>query len=176
MSTIHRIAWRTIIQMLMLFLLFWIPWGISVLITLFVFEAKGLSSADYIVFGALIIYGIGNLILAVLFFATIGSYLKLSSEGLEYHRWPLNMIACKWSEVERIAQGRVIGKPFATLMIRRNKVGREISLGIATLGSARHKLVALSDFRGWPDGDLAIELKQYAPRLFAEGTDILKQM
>lgn len=71
-----------------------------------------------------------------------------------------------WSEVEKIQQVSINGKPNATLLIRRREPGREISLGAGKLGSARYKGVTLSGFRGWPEGNLANELKHYIPDLF----------
>lgn len=95
-----------------------------------------------------------------------GTFLRISSEGVEYHRWPFATIKCRWDETEKISQGRAMGLSFSTLMITRDRPGRVIPVGLGTLGSANHKLVPLNEFQGWPDGGLKNEMMQYAPHLF----------
>jgi hypothetical protein len=106
-------------------------------------------------------------LVAATFFYRVGTFLRLSPSGLEYHRWPFTTITCLWSEVEQIAKANVMGMSIATLMIPKEEIGWEMPVGGATLGSAKYKLVPLNDFQGWPDGDLMQELMQYAPKLFS---------
>jgi hypothetical protein len=106
-------------------------------------------------------------LIAVTLIYKTGTFLRLSPEGLEYHRWPFTTITCRWNEAEKIAQGNVMGMSVATLMIPREKIGWEKPVKGGVLGSAKYKLVPLNDFQGWPDGDLMNELRQYAPKLFS---------
>ena len=167
----YHVAWRSIGLMLKFVLLVFVPLEITCAIIFSSFLVPKLanrfpdiSPLAFIALGTLGIIII-TLIIAILVYK-IGTFLRLSSDRLEYHRWPFATIMCRWDETEKISQGNVSGIAFATLMIRRNTPGWEVHLGGGTLGSTKYKFVPLNDFQGWPVGDLMNEVKQYAPHLF----------
>jgi hypothetical protein len=171
MASIYRPKWRSIGKAIKLVLSLGIPILTSAIVIYALNNPETPLNIYTIFFGGILVLLIGSsLILPILLVNWICSYLKISAVGLEYHRWPFNTIVCFWSEVERISHGKYNGKPFASLLISRHEPGREISLGKAKLGSAKYKIVPLSDFKGWPEGNLSDELRTYAPRLFAQET------
>jgi len=107
-----------------------------------------------------------SVFLSVLAVGVFVHRLKLTPEGLEYQRWPLKQIAATWAQVEGLHIGKKTGS--ATLLVHRIKPGFELDLGFMTLGSKDFKLIPLSDFTGWKDGRIALEMKKFAPKLFAD--------
>jgi hypothetical protein len=172
MSTTYHVTLRSIGLVLKLVLRLVVPIEITCAIMFSGFVAplfvNQFSGINPLVLAAIGIIGIILLtfVVAVLIYRT-GTFLKLSPEGLEYHRWPFTTITCQWNETEKIAQGKVMGMSVATLMIPREKIGWEMHVQGGVLGSAKYKLVPLNDFQGWPDGDLRNELMLYAPKLFS---------
>lgn len=95
------------------------------------------------------------------------SYLKVSSAGLEVRYWPFYQLRARWEEVDRIDKHRVLGVfPSDALYLKqaapfgsRSIFGRELWLR----PKLDQRLVVLNDFRGWPDGTLADDLRLYIP-------------
>ena len=171
MSKTYHVTWRSIGLAFILILLF-VPFecicAVMFLNLLATFYGNQLSSESLFMFVALGTLGIIMFTLfAVIFVYRIGTFLRLSPDGLEYHRWPFKTITCKWNEVEKISQGNIMGFTFSTLMLPKSEIGLEIPIGKGVLGSAKYKLVPLNDFRGWPNGELRDELRLYAPKFFA---------
>jgi hypothetical protein len=92
------------------------------------------------------------------------SYLLLSDQGLEYRLWPLHKIRCGWDDVDQIKKSafRFQGD---VLVLKTAEVSGLQSL-IKTLS-----VIPLYQIDGWQNGDLADELKKYAPHLFLERQD-----
>ena len=94
------------------------------------------------------------------------SYLKVSPEGLELSYWPTYRIRLSWQDVERVGKCKALGVfPCDALYLDRAEA-RERNATIREWGLAKRCIVPLSDFRGWPTGELAKDLRRYLPQLF----------
>ena len=112
------------------------------------------------------IFGLGALFLLLIPLSQlIFGYVTISSDGLEYRRWPFTKIFCPWNDVESIHMGNVQGLKYATLLIRRARPGLELRIGNNTLGSAKYRMIPISELRGWSDGSLLMDLRLHAPQL-----------
>ncbi len=168
MSATYHVTWQSTSLVLKLVLLLFVPLELTCAIFLAPLMAASFSESDPLVVAVLGTVGVIILtVVAVILIYKTGTFLRLSPEGLEYHRWPFTTITCRWNEVEKISRGNFMSIATATLMIPREKPGWETPVEGGVLGSARYKLVPLNDFQGWPDGDLTNELRQYAPKLFS---------
>lgn len=93
------------------------------------------------------------------------SYVKISPDGIEQKNSPYKHIRCNWSDVDKL------GKFFLfTDVIYLNSfevVGMSLSLK-SPFRFLRPKQgsISLTGYEGWSDGQLANDLKQYAPKLF----------
>jgi hypothetical protein len=102
----------------------------------------------------------------------IFSYLLISEEGLEYHLWPAHKIRCTWNDVDQIKKSFL---PFQgdILMLKSAEVlGFQktlLSFNKGNFGIVKTiPVIPLFQIDGWPKGNLASELKKYAPHLFVE--------
>jgi uncharacterized Tic20 family protein len=95
------------------------------------------------------------------------SYIKISPEGIEQKNSPYKHIRCNWSDVDKL------GKLFLfTDVIYLNSfevLGFSLSLK-SPFRFLRPKqgFITLTGYEGWPEGQLATDLKQYAPKLFED--------
>jgi uncharacterized Tic20 family protein len=93
------------------------------------------------------------------------SYIKISPDGIEQKHSPYKHIRCNWSDVDKL------GKFFLfTDVIYLNSyevIGLSLSLK-SPFRFLRPKqgVISISGYDGWSDGQLANDLKQYAPKLF----------
>jgi uncharacterized Tic20 family protein len=93
------------------------------------------------------------------------SYVKISPDGIEQKNSPYKHIRCNWSDVDKL------GKFFLfTDVIYLNSyevLGFSLSLK-SPFRFLRPKqgFISLTGYEGWSDGQLANDLKQYAPKLF----------
>lgn len=92
------------------------------------------------------------------------SYIKITPEGIENKYWPYRHTWTRWSEVDRL------GKAFLYDVVYLKSyelMGLSLSftkpLKIFNLFPPS---IAVSTYNGWPDGQLASDLKHYAPHLF----------
>ncbi len=94
------------------------------------------------------------------------SYLKVSPDGLELHYWPAYRVRVAWRDVERVGKCKFLGIiPCEALYLNRAEA-RERNAAIREWGLAKRCIVPLSDFRGWPAGELAEDLRRYIPQVF----------
>lgn len=115
-----------------------------------------------------------NIILAT--FSTILSFfshIKISPDGIEQKYAISKHIRCNWSDVDKL------GKFFLfTDVIYLNSyevIGASLSLKAPfRLLRPKQGFISLTGFEGWSDGQLADELRQYAPQLF-ENQPILQE-
>lgn len=188
MPKIYRWAWKSIFGYLPIALYFGFFSVVSGLLAIDVLKGQststiGLSRAIFLgVTGAVpCMFGVASLFFLIMpFIQVLFGYLKVSPTMLEYRRWPFGAILCRWDEIESVQQGTLrldrqgpmILMPrnlkYATLLIRRSRPGREIPIGRNKLGSAKYHFVPLSEFEGWSDGSLEIELRTYAPHAFKQ--------
>lgn len=89
------------------------------------------------------------------------SYLLLSNQGLEYSLWPLHKIRCGWDDLDQIKKSAL---PFqGDLLVLKTA---EVS-GLQGLIKTS-PVIPLYQIDGWQNGNLANELRKYAPNLFVE--------
>ncbi len=98
------------------------------------------------------------------------SYIKVSPEGLEQKFWPYIHIRCHWSDIDKV------GKWLITDVLYLNSyeiIGPSIYLKkpFSLFRIPTQKLMALSSYQGWPDGQLAEDIRQFAPQLFDPAPD-----
>jgi uncharacterized Tic20 family protein len=111
----------------------------------------------------LVCYGIiQQTAIVILVFASV---IKTTPDGIEMKYVPFKHIRCAWSEVDRI------GKYFlfydAIYLKSYEVIGLSLSLkSFYKIFQPSQGFITLSGYIGWPDGQLAMDLKQYAPGLF----------
>ena len=111
----------------------------------------------------LLIFNLVQMTLGVI--AGFFSCIIISPEGIEQKNSPFKHIRCSWPDVEKI------GKFFLFTDVIYVKsyevVGFSLSLKFPfQLLQPKQGFMALSGYEGWADGQLADDLKQYAPKLF----------
>jgi uncharacterized Tic20 family protein len=95
------------------------------------------------------------------------SYVKVSPDGIEQKNSPYKHIRCNWSDVDKL------GKLFLfTDVIYLNSfevLGFSLSLK-SPFRFLRPKqgFITLTGYEGWPEGQLANDLKRYVPKLFED--------
>jgi uncharacterized Tic20 family protein len=93
------------------------------------------------------------------------SYVKISPDGIEQKNSPYKHIRCNWSDVDKLGKF-----PLFTDVIYFNSfevVGTSLSLKSPfRLLRPKQGFISLSGYEGWSDGQLAKDIKKYAPKLF----------
>ncbi len=93
------------------------------------------------------------------------SYIKISSVGIEQKHFPYKHIRCDWADIDKLDKYLLL-----TDVIYLNSfkvVGVSLSLKSPfRLLRPKQGFISPTGYRGWPDGQLADDLKQYAPKLF----------
>jgi hypothetical protein len=94
------------------------------------------------------------------------SYLRLSSQGLELHYWPNYRVHVPWNAVERLGQCHALGMMRGdALYLHHSRSGASAEILSRTSGLQQKRIIPLSDFRGWPQGQLAQELARFIPEV-----------
>ena len=94
----------------------------------------------------------------------IFSYLMVSDEGIELLYWPNYRIKSTWDMIDHLGKVTVIGSLTSDVLFLRGET-EETSAG----GMNRHRgikerrIIPLSDFRGWPKGQLYSDLLRLIP-------------
>ena len=101
------------------------------------------------------------------------SYIKISPDGIEQKNSPYKHIRCYWSDVDKLSKVFLFTEVIYLKSFE--VVGMSLSLK-SPLGflSPKQGFISLMGYEGWPDGQLANDLKQYAPNLF-ENLPIIPQ-
>lgn len=89
------------------------------------------------------------------------NYLQLSVEGIGERRWPGKLKLVPWDKVENVHHYATLGIFKSDILVY--KETRQIS-GVETKEVLN--FFTLSDFRGWPKGELTDELRKYYPQAF----------
>jgi hypothetical protein len=120
-----------------------------------------------------LLVGVGNLYVLVLGMGNAFlSYVKVSPEEFEYCSWPRYHVRCNWEMLEwqsysanwSVARRLVnLEKADEVEVSALTKIWREVP---ARLGLGTRSPVSLHEFQGYPDGELADNLRRYAPHLF----------
>lgn len=96
--------------------------------------------------------------------STLRAKLKTSPSGFEVHYWPYMNYRCRWSDIERLG-----GLLFAKGVYLREFEITGFSLSFIwpfSLFRSKPTFMALSNYEGWEEGQLARDFRQYAPHLF----------
>jgi uncharacterized Tic20 family protein len=111
----------------------------------------------------LVCYGIiQQTVIVILVFASV---IKTTPDGIEMKYVPFKHIRCAWSEVDRI--GKYLLFYDAIYLKSYEVIGLSLSLkSFYKIFQPSQGFITLSGYKGWPDGPLAMDLKQYAPGLF----------
>ena len=180
---IYRPKRSTLVLNIFSMFFIWIVMGIP--LVAFVLMAISLirSQSEFIsvatAFGCLltpliILMGLNIILAPIRTIQSFFSYINVSPDGVEQKYAISKHIRSKWSDVDRL------GKLFLfTDVIYLNSyevVGTSLSLK-SPFRSIRSKqdFITLRGYEGWPDGQLADDLKQYAPQLF-ENQPILQEI
>ena len=95
------------------------------------------------------------------------SYLKVSTEGLTLHYWPGYQIQVKWEDIDHLGKCRFLGIiPCDALYLKRDEAKDKKAI-IRGWGLAKKCIIPLCDFRGWPKGELAENIKTHVPHIFS---------
>jgi len=103
------------------------------------------------------------------------TYLKVSPTGIEYRHWPSYGLRCKWDDIESLGKRTSLGifTSDVLLLERVEPIGWQISMTVRRkLGLNPKYFVPLTGIKGWPNGELAEDLQQYAPHLFKEKNSV----
>lgn len=123
-----------------------------------------------LVFG--IIVTIKNFVTSLLRY--FGTFIKVSSNQIEYQNWPYYGIVCHWDEIASFEKRRKYGFDFDVLVPDKFElIGKGTLFGIKfrkELGIKEENYIPLNFFTGWPDGKLAEEIKKHAQRLFVNAS------
>jgi hypothetical protein len=101
------------------------------------------------------------------------SYVKVSPGGLEVRLWPGAAIRCGWADVERMGKaswGASYQHHFwlnNVETLEQGAVTRVLAWPMRMQHCGTRRQFTLRGFQGWPDGELAKQVRVYAPHLFA---------
>lgn len=173
---IYRTNWRMFflrfsmffIELIMVAITFGVFWG-----------TKFLAEMDVMVFKILPFFSGGLLVFAVVvtlyqfvqsWVRYFGTFIKITSSGIEYQNWPYYGILCTWENIEYLEKQKKYGFDIDVLVPSSVQyVGKGTFFGIEfrkKMGLKEQTYIPLSGFSGWPDGKLSQDLKQNAAYLF----------
>lgn len=96
------------------------------------------------------------------------SYLRISPAGMELFYWPNHRLQASWDQMDRIEQRKVLFSTRHLLYLKENASFGSRTIRGQELGLGSQRFISLSDFQGWPEGQLAEDLRRYVPHLFAQ--------
>ena len=95
------------------------------------------------------------------------SCLKLSAEGLELRYAAVYRAQTSWENIERFGKSNTHGEfPRDALLLKKAVAVEPENAVVRWLGQKTTQEFIIGDFRGWPDGELAQSIRQYAPHIF----------
>lgn len=159
-----------ILSLVFFLMIMGIPFIEFVLLIISLFRTGERLSTFFTVFGCfltpliiLIAFNIIQITISVVM--SFFSYIKISPDGIEQKNSPYKHIRCSWSEVDKL------GKLFLfTDVIYLNSyevLGFSLSLKLPfRFLQPKQGFISLTGYEGWSDGQLANDLKKYAPILF----------
>ena len=96
------------------------------------------------------------------------SYLKVSADGLILHYWPKHTTQVKWEQIARLGRCRFLGFIPCDALYLKMPEAQTKNAALREWGLAKKCIIPLSDFRGWPNGKLAENLKNRIPSIMSE--------
>jgi hypothetical protein len=99
------------------------------------------------------------------------SYLKTSPQGIKLYYWPGRQIVASWYEVTHLECKKIRGiiardRLFLNRPLYENQIVIPLTQKSKEWLDKQKIFIPLSDFKGWPDGELANDLRRYAPHVF----------
>jgi uncharacterized Tic20 family protein len=101
------------------------------------------------------------------------SYVKISPDGIEQKNSAYKHIRCNWSDVDKLGKFFL----FTDVIYLNSFEVVDMSLSLKSpfrFLRPKQGFISLTGYEGWSDGQLANDLKQYAPKLF-ENQQIIPQ-
>jgi len=94
----------------------------------------------------------------------IFSYLLVSDEGIELLYWPNYRIKSTWDMIDCLGKVSVLGSITSDVLFLRSETGDISAVDISRhRGIKERRIIPLSDFRGWPKGQLFCDLQRFIP-------------
>jgi hypothetical protein len=94
----------------------------------------------------------------------IFSYLKVSDEGIELLYWPNYRIKSTWDMIDHLGKVSVIGSLTSDVLFLRGETEETSAVELNRhRGIKERRIIPLSDFRGWPKGQLYSDLLRLIP-------------
>ena len=92
------------------------------------------------------------------------SYLMVSDEGIELLYWPNYRIKSTWDMIDHLGKVTVIGSLTSDVLFLRGETEETSAVGMNRhRGIKERRIIPLSDFRGWPKGQLYSDLLRLIP-------------
>jgi hypothetical protein len=113
----------------------------------------------------LILLGLNFIIIMISVITSFYSYIKISPDCIEQKTTPYLHIRCNWADVDRLGKTLWI---FDVIYLNSYEVlGFSLSLKPPfNYLLSKQCYISLASYTGWPDGQLARDLRLYAPKLF----------
>jgi uncharacterized Tic20 family protein len=113
----------------------------------------------------LILYGFVFIQMVVSNISMFFSYIKITPEGIEHKVWPYRHIRSNWVELDRL--GKFLLHDVIYLKSY-TVIGFSLSYvkPFVFFNNLFQNFIILSSYKGWPNGQLADDLKRCAPQLF----------
>jgi len=100
----------------------------------------------------------------------IFSYLMVSDEGIELLYWPNYRLKSTWEKIDHLGKVTVIGSLTSDVLYLRDETGETRTVEINRPRGIKEKhIISLSDFRGWPKGQLYSALLRFIPEIINTG-------
>jgi hypothetical protein len=99
----------------------------------------------------------------------VGMKLETSANGIRYSYWPNYTIECKWSDIDRLGEGTTGKIKYDVLYLSGGKVmelAPTMKMRRLFFNPSKQYYIPLARMEGWPDGELANDIRHYAPHLF----------
>jgi hypothetical protein len=125
-------------------------------------------------YGAAIICGLIGLLFTIVSILTVirlfANYIELSPDGVNFLYFGNFRVRAKWTDIERLGPLTVL-KGIVALHPAKADISEPFFYRWRQSLYKKPYVIPVSDFEGWPDGELAAALRHYAPQLFEEKVD-----
>lgn len=96
----------------------------------------------------------------------IFSYLETSPTGIKIHYWPNYLLQVGWDEIGHLGKASFLGRRYCDALYIRGIPSEDQPKEISRQqGIQEKRMIALSDFKGWPRGRLYQVLSRNIPQI-----------